>query len=748
MTPNERLWLTEAIERMTAIAATATGATDASIALAGQMADLRRRLDQLSVVVAQIGVNTGVPPQFLEARGHELANGQFISSAHAGFDYERVLHLIAVWNTEQEQLPSFDRYDQWFHAHGRAVSVIIPSYEDHHVLARCMTALKRVRETYPSVRVVVADDASKSQEHHSYLNRIEREGVIVLRNRENAGFARNVNSALSIVRDEDFVLLNSDTEPEGFWLEALQYGCYASSSGIVGAKLLYPDRRIQHAGVYRNPGAPDWFNHYHKGLSEFHGPACVPSYQLAVTGACLYVAARAYRKLGQLDPDFPMAFEDVDYCLRAWRAGERVFYYPYARLVHHESLTRGRTQNAREIASKAHFWRKWGAFFDARTVRPAGQLEGRRLAVAASADQKAPDVVYVLEDTGIAGGHRNIFDHVNLLIESGLDVELWSLSDHPRWFELKTQTRRFKDFDELISALAPLPSAKVATWWNTAQAVWLSSITHGRAAYLVSDIESSYYIDDPFMRAKVLNSYKLDFRYFCISKWNQGQLANIGITAPVVSCSVDQSVFRPLGLPRRRNVLMTPGRRSHLKNFQFTLKGWATLGDSRPELWMYGGEPDVADFLDRTRYFYKPSDTYLNRVINEVTAFVLTSRHEGFALTILEAMSAGVPVITTDCHGNRDFCEDSVNCLMIQDGDYGQLASAILRIIRDEQLKERLRRGGFKTANEFSRANMRRQLLNFFSGFPGLERVAGRAAMETTEAAAAYTRRRSFQAGL
>ena len=172
------------------------------------------------------------------------------------------------------------------------------------------------------------------------------------------------------------------------------------------------------------------------------------------------------------------------------------------------------------------------------------------------------------------------------------------------------------------------------------------------------------------MQAKVLSSYKFDFRYFCISQWNQQMLARIGIEALVVPCSVDRTVFHPLGQRRRPNVLLTPGRRNYLKNLPFTLAAWAELGDVRPELWMYGTEPDIADYLHRTRYFYRPSDTYLNLIINECTAFVLTSKHEGFGLTILEAMSAGAPVITTDCHGNRDFCEHGVNCLMIRDGDY------------------------------------------------------------------------------
>jgi GT2 family glycosyltransferase/glycosyltransferase involved in cell wall biosynthesis len=715
MTPEERTWIVEVQERVKASSAAAAVATDTADALETEVVKLRQRLDALSCITGQIGIQAGVGPEHLIAQAPQLANGDFISDAQMTFNYDRVLSSVASWNTSQENILNFERYDTWFREHGRPVAIIIPSFEDHHVLDRCLLSLRRAMDLQPSIRVIVSDDASPSKAHKDFLKRIEREGIIVIRNARNMGFAGNVNHALEFVGDEDIVLLNSDVEAEGFWLEALQYASRVSGAGIVGARLLYPNRTIQHAGVHRNLASPRWFDHTHRGRGEFYGPACVPGYHLAVTGACLYISNQAYRKLGGLDPMYPMAFEDVDYCLRAWVAGEQVLYYPYACLVHHESVTRGRVQGAREIASQDHFWKKWAKFFD-----------GRLIGAAFEETMAAPDIVYVLQETGIAGGHRNVFDHVNLLIDAGWSVEVWCLDVQPAWFNLRTCVRTFTDFGALAAALKPLPCIKVATWWATAETVWLASREHGHAAYLVSDIEASYYVDDPFMSAQVLASYKLDFRFFTICEWNRQQLAQLGIDATLVSCSVDRDIFHPLDIPRRKDVLLAPGRRNHLKNFQFTLRAWASLGDDRPLLWMYGGEPDIVDFLDRTRYFIKPTDAYLNRIINEATAFVLTSRHEGFALTILEAMSAGTPVITTDCHGNRDFCSDGVNCLMVADGDHAGLVGGIRRLMSDMHLRERLRTNGLETAGRFSRDAMQRQLVAFFRSFSGIEPKPGR----------------------
>ena len=112
-----------------------------------------------------------------------------------------------------------------------------------------------------------------------------------------------------------------------------------------------------------------------------------------------------------------MAFEDVDYCLRAWERGHRVVYAPAASLTHAESKTRGTTQGPRELRSQARFWDRWGERFDRRDVHAeAGGLR----------------IVYVTLDTGVGGGHRVIFTHLNGLAERGHEVELWTLARRGR----------------------------------------------------------------------------------------------------------------------------------------------------------------------------------------------------------------------------------------------------------------------------------------------------------------------------
>jgi glycosyltransferase involved in cell wall biosynthesis len=143
------------------------------------------------------------------------------------------------------------------------------------------------------------------------------------------------------------------------------------------------------------------------------------------------------------------------------------------------------------------------------------------------------------------------------------------------------------------------------------------------------------------------------------------------------------------------------GRSFFQKNFAMTLRAWKSMGDARPVLSLFGFEPEIARD-ERVKYTSHPTDSQINDLYNEATIFVQTSRHEGFCLPILEAMAAGSPVITTDSHGNRDFCVNGVNCIMVDQDDSEQLATAMRRVLDDPDLQDRLRTAGLDTARHYT----------------------------------------------
>ena len=572
----------------------------------------------------------------------------------------------------------------WYRGNWRPVTVVIPSFGPPETTVDAVKAVRRTSDP-KKVRVIVVDDASPAPFGEQLRDALEGKAEVILAG-ENRGFAANANRGMRApAEDHDVVLLNSDVIARPGWLEALQHAAYgADEVAIVGPRLLYPDRTIQSAGTVRNLGAPDWFDHRYRFKPAGHGPANIGGPTLAVTGACIYAKRTALDRIGLLDERYGMAYEDVDWCLRAWEAGMLVLYDPRSTLIHHEARTRGMEQGERELDSQRLFWERWGDWFDVREVRTT---EGRLR------------IAYVTEDTGVGGGHRVAFEHLNRLAARGHECELYSLGGPPDWFDLHVPVRTFETYGELAEALAEVDGIKVATWWNTAAPVWQASVRRGIPVYLVQDIETSYYPDQPRMHAAVLESYREEFRYLTTSTWVADRLRELNLPPTIVAPGVNLETFRELDVPREDRVLLALGRSNPLKDLDLTIEAWRSMGDDGPELWMYGIEPELAEPFG-ARYFTAPSDSEVCELLNRATALVQTSRHEGFCLPLLEAMAAGTPVVCTDAHGNRDFCRDGENCLMA-DRDPESVRAALERVFADPELRGRLCVEGTRTASAY-----------------------------------------------
>jgi GT2 family glycosyltransferase len=573
---------------------------------------------------------------------------------------------------------------RWYRQNGRPVTIVIASYRDADQVTALVASLRNTTDRR-LVRILVTDDAS-GPEHLGALRGLE--GIEVIEGAENGGFAANVNRGLRAADPaHDVVILNSDMIALRGWLAGLQ--CAASQTddiGIVGAKLLYEDGRVQFAGTVRNRAAPEWFDHRYRFRRSDWGPANVPQTVLAVTGACLYLTRALIDQVGLLDEDYPMAYEDVDLCLRAWAAGFRVVYTPAAELYHLESVTRGIEVGERERGSQRVFWERWGEFFDARDVRTAdGALR----------------IVYVTEDTGVGGGHRDIFEHLNGLAQRGHEAELWTLGDQPEWFDLQVPVRSFETYDELAAALGPVSAIKVATWWNTAEPVWQASVLAGIPVYFVQDIETSYYPGHPDLQDAVLASYRHEFHYMTISSWNRERLGELGLDAVLIAPGIDLDNFRPRPeVARREDMILALGRSNPLKNLPLTIAAWRRLPEPRPELCLFGIEPEVVTD-PAIRYVDSPSDEEVNTLFNQATVFIQTSHHEGFCLPPLESMATGGAVVCTDAHGNRDFCVDGQNCVMPA-AEAAAVASALNALLAAPSLRRRLGEAGRATAADYA----------------------------------------------
>ena len=220
-------------------------------------------------------------------------------------------------------------------------TIIIPVFNHAALTEQCVQALLE----NSAARIVVVDDAStdRTQEMlRRYSGRIE-----VITHKENYGFATSCNDGAAIAHSEYLVFLNNDTVPQAGWLTALEtYATGHPEASVVGSKLLYTDRTIQHAGVVicqdRYP------RHIYTGFPAEH-PAVNKSRRFQiVTAACMLVRRNAFEELGGFDAAFRNGFEDVDLCLRAGQLGQTVHYCAESVVYHLESVTPGRFKQDRD----------------------------------------------------------------------------------------------------------------------------------------------------------------------------------------------------------------------------------------------------------------------------------------------------------------------------------------------------------------------------------------------------------------
>ncbi|WP_320535187.1 glycosyltransferase family 2 protein [Robbsia andropogonis] len=228
------------------------------------------------------------------------------------------------------------------------VSIIIPTRDGLALLRQCIQSLFE-KTTYPYFEILIVDNGSVEQETLSYLASIDgQRGVRVLRDDAPFNFSALNNQAAAAAHGDYLCLLNNDIEvisPD--WLDEMVGLAALPDSGAVGARLWYPNDTLQHGGVLLGVGGVA--GHLHAGLRRwqlgYFLRAASTQNLSAVTGACLVIRASTYHAVGGLDEDLPVAFNDIDFCIRLGEAGYRNIWTPFAELYHHESATRGSDMN-------------------------------------------------------------------------------------------------------------------------------------------------------------------------------------------------------------------------------------------------------------------------------------------------------------------------------------------------------------------------------------------------------------------
>ncbi len=225
------------------------------------------------------------------------------------------------------------------------VSVIVATRDRHRLLQTCVTGLRQHTD-YPNVELIVVDNGSTEPASVRYLRHLESTGgTTVIRSPGPFNFSKLANTGARIAGGAYLLFMNNDVEMiDDTWLtEMVSHGC-RENVGVVGARLLFPDDRIQHAGVRIGVGgvAGHVFKGWHKHDLGYKGRTQLAQDVSAVTGACMLVKRRVFDEVGGFDArHLQIAFNDIDFCLKARKLGYLIVWTPFATLIHHESASRG-----------------------------------------------------------------------------------------------------------------------------------------------------------------------------------------------------------------------------------------------------------------------------------------------------------------------------------------------------------------------------------------------------------------------
>lgn len=542
---------------------------------------------------------------------------------------------------------------RWASENSKPVSIVIPSYNDFPFLIACLESLSNTIGEFEH-EIIVVDDYCQP-DNSERLRTLESERVRVIFKPERVGFAGSVNLGMAHAR-YDIVLLNSDIVAQPGWLEALQFSAYEidGAIGLVSPKLLYPNGLIQYGGTYyARVLAPQWFGHLHVGSQATRPVTTVPAYNRSVSGACVYITRAAYERLGPLDDQFWLGFEDVDWGLRAWELGIRCYYQPASILVHHESASRGYSQGKRELSSMRYFWRRWQHLFLTRAI------------------VGVPDVDFILSERSSGLWQNYIDDLARRLTNVGHTVAVHRMSSGA-------------PDEELIAELAARSSLKVCCDWGADETTWLAALESGKPVYLLPSVESSSFPLDPALQTYIVAHYKPEFDYIAPNRHVADQLR--AETAWEARSRVVPAMTNPVGAVRDGHAIVTLGATAEERDLVDT----------------YAQENS---FVARHFEAADPTETVLAEISTTSPRAIVATPDYQNSLAVLALMSTGAAVISRHNDKLRYEILDGYNVLLVEPGSRSDLVRALTDIMTDDAIKQELSENGLATTERLLETN-------------------------------------------
>lgn len=587
-----------------------------------------------------------------------------------------------------------------------SVCIVIPVYNSPALLKQALVSL--MRTDYPGeLMYTLVDNASTDPETLEILRTRDFEPI---RFDEPQGFATAVNAGIKQVEADYYVLFNQDCKvvQEDWLTNIIRWMEHRPQCAVAGPKLIYPHAEgepatLQHAGItipegtcarHRFLGAP----------ADLPEANCIEKVQ-AVTGAVFAIRSSALEHVGYFDEGYKFGCEDIEFCLRvAAKAGYEVWYVPTSTVVHHDHGVRN--TNVTTASSRIRDWaeqsdrklrKEWGPFIDRCAT------EG---------------VAFVLPDYNpVAGGCRVVAALANRFITAGVETTIYVMHantiaddpDLPRLFD--------------IQPLASLKGAGtiIATRFDTVAATL--SIPARRRFYFVQQIETPMAKYCGATEEDVLRSYRhTEYEIITIGDHLAKQLAEMGRTSTVLDVGLYTALYPHL--PRQWDgrqpfrVLMY-GSPADYKGGADNPKIAAALrerfGDAI-EVNSFHRDIAAPGWADN---HYRPRSTAeVARVYQAHDLYVYASLSDGFAMTPVEAMACGTPVVLTDFPGKDQYAEDGTNCLIAGFRDVAGIVEHVDCLMKSPCTRATLQGHGLETAYKYDWRHVGAQYLRIMMGVP------------------------------
>ena len=571
----------------------------------------------------------------------------------------------------------------------------------HNALRATRDCLRTARACAPAwARILVVNDASDARTTE-WLR--EQAGITLLENPVNLGFVKSANRGLLFSEAPYVCLLNSDTLLTPGALErmverldrepAIGMCCPLSNSAVnLSVKI---------------PPGEDVFSFARQVARR--GPGTYPDVT-TVVGFCLLVKRELLATLGVFDEAFDRGYcEETDFHFRARAAGWRCVVADDTFVYHRQgasfSDTDARFARNRELlmARWRHLYETEVAEFNRRDelgeLRDAQTFEWR-----GGLSAEPFDVLFVLPMMGVFGGVADVLELTNALVLEGLHAGVVLLEEAASEIDLELFFTPLRLPAERFAEELPETRVLVATAYQTAPAVALAAARRPamKTAYFLQDYEG-WFGGDPV--EVVAQTYDLVPQMTAISTWLADEIARRhGHRAAVVPMSGDPEVFYPRGDRSESGPIRVVAmlRYEERRGFRYLLPALRTVS-AHPgvEIVLFGAHRFEEENFPHAHVGVLSRDG-VARLLSTAHVVVDPSLFQGFGLVGLEAMASGAACVLTASGGVMEYARHDDNALVVPPGDEQALAAAILRLVEDRPLRERLAQSGLATARTFT----------------------------------------------